>query len=144
MGIVQKATRTQETLVAGQLADDFCITLGIPVVQIVNCTHVVHAAAGDVISRLCERHTHDPCRPEGNDLYLVASPGVPDDQFTVQRSGDAVSRVTGKVYRIDLVDMTFEILLRAHPYLWHIGHIRTCVLEGAIGRFLLFFLWRSE
>lgn len=144
MGVVQKAARTQETLVASQLTNDFCITLGIAVVQIVNCTHVVHAATGDEIARIRVRHTHDPCRPEGNYLHLVASPGVPDDQFAIQRSGDAVARVTGKVYRVDLVDMTFEILLRADAYLWRIAHIRTFVLEGAIGRFLLFFLLRSE
>lgn len=141
--IVQEPARAQETLVAGQLAHNLGVALGVPVVDVVHGAHVVHAPASHKVPGLGKGHTHDPGRPQRDDLHLVPGPGVPDDELAVERTRDAVPRVPRKVHRVDLVDVTLEELFRRDAHLRCVPHVRAFVLQRAVGGLLLLVL-RNE
>lgn len=90
MAVVQESTGGQKSLVAEQLPSHLGHPGRVAVVDVVDRTLVVHATAGDKVTRLGKSDRHHPGRAQGYNLDLVARPRVPDDELTVERTRHAV------------------------------------------------------
>jgi len=84
----------------------------------------------DEISTGREGAAHDPGRPEGNDLDLVARPRIPDNQFSVERSSHTMSTMHFNLFSFWKI---FQFLSPAIPCEVAGGHLVDVTFQHLFG-----------